>query len=127
MNRMRALIVLFLCISNSGLAQGTEVDRFGCEILDRPAELTFDGFSDAWRSIAADRLYSLMRHQNAVEAGTCDCGVLRPNWIETLERFGALGFSTGPSSAYRDWSSEVYSPQIADLRRTVQARCGGAN
>ncbi|QBY00129.1 hypothetical protein E2K80_04730 [Rhodophyticola sp. CCM32] len=124
---MRALIVVFLCISNSGLAQGAEVGRFGCEILDRPAELTFNGFSDAWRSIAADRLYSLTRHQNAVEVGTCDCGVLRPDWTETLEMFEALGFSTGPSSAYRDWSSEVYSPQIADLRRTVQDMCGGAN
>lgn len=123
---MRALIAACLCITNSGLAQGSEVDRFGCEILDRPEELTFDGFSDAWRSVAADRLYSLMRHHNAVEAGTCDCAVLRPDWTETLEMFEALGFSTGPSSAYRDWSSEVYSPQIADLRRTVQDMCEGA-
>lgn len=124
---MRALISVLLCIATSGLAQTSEVDRFGCEILDRPEELTFDGFSDAWRSIAADRLYSLMRHRNAVEASTCDCGVLRPAWTDTRERFEALGFSTGPSSTYREWSSEVYTPQIADLRRNVQEMCEGAD
>lgn len=124
---MRGLIVILLCISNSSLAQGVEVDRYGCEILDRPSELTFDGFSDAWRSIAADRLYSLTRHQNAVEAQSCDCAVLRPDWTAIMEQFEAVGFLTVPSSMYRDWSTEVYSPQIADLRRTVQDMCGGAN
>ncbi|QBF30774.1 hypothetical protein [Thalassococcus sp. S3] len=124
---MRSLIAVLLCISNNCLAQGVEVDEYGCAILDRPAAFTFDGFTDAWRSVAADRLYSLVRHQNAVEEVTCDCDTLRPDWAIITSQFETLGFSTGPSSAYRAWSSEAYKPRIADLRRAVQDMCGEVN
>jgi hypothetical protein len=99
-------------------------DEYGCTIIERPDELTFLTFRDAWRSIAADKLYSLRRHEAAVASESCNCAALRPEWATIMEDFEALGFSAGPSTAYRDWAEVSYFPVISDLRKSVQELCG---
>ena len=98
-------------------------DEYGCTIVERPDELTFLTFRDAWRSIAADKLYSLRRHEAAIAAESCDCAALRPEWATIMDDFEALGFATGPSSTYRDWAAASYFPVISDLRKSVQELC----
>ena len=103
------------------------VDEYGCVILERPDELTFSTFRDAWRSVAADKLYSLRRHEAAVDGQRCDCAVLRPDWATIADEFEALGFTTGSQAEYRNWSQVSYFPVIADLRRAVGDLCGEAS
>ncbi|MEO9651661.1 MAG: hypothetical protein ABJ360_17420 [Roseobacter sp.] len=102
-------------------------DEYGCTIIERPDELTFLTFRDAWRSIAADKLYSLRRHEAAVASESCNCAALRPEWATIMEDFEALGFAAGPSSAYRDWAEVSYFPVISDLRKSVQELCEEPN
>lgn len=102
-------------------------DEYGCTIIERPDELTFLTFRDAWRSIAADKLYSLRRHEAAIAAESCDCTALRPQWATIMDDFESLGFAVGPSSAYRDWAAASYFPIISDLRKSVQELCEEPN
>ena len=98
-------------------------DEYGCTIVERPDELTFLTFRDAWRSIAADKLYSLRRHEALIAIESCDCDALRPEWATIMDEFDALGFASGPSSTYRDWAAASYFPVISDLRNSVQELC----
>jgi hypothetical protein len=104
-------------------AGNTQQDEYGCDIVERPDELTFLTFRDAWRSIAADKLYSLQRQEAAIAAKRCDCAALRPEWATIMDDFEALGFVSGPSSTYRDWAAASYFPIISDLRKSVQELC----
>jgi hypothetical protein len=120
--------MIFLCVGHGVHAEEAttdtaERDQFGCAVLERPDELTFSMFRDAWRSVAADKLYSLRRHEAVVSAQDCDCAALRPAWATITDEFEALGFGTGPQSAYSDWSQASYFPVIADLRREVGELC----
>ena len=129
---MFRLLVILLSVSQFAQAEQTaenlalgdiQQDEYGCTIVERPDELTFLNFRDAWRSIAADKLYSLRRHEAAIAAESCDCVALRPEWATIMDEFEALGFATGPSSAYRDWAAASYFPVISDLRKSVQELC----
>lgn len=128
---LRALLI-FLCVSHGVNAQEVatdlaERDQFGCAMLERPDELTFSMFRDAWRSVAADKLYSLRRHEAVVTAQQCDCAILRPDWTTIIDEFEALGFGSAPQSSYRDWSQTSYFPVIAELRREVGDLCKEAS
>lgn len=129
---MFRLLVILLSVSQFAQAEQTaeslatgdiQQDEYGCTIVERPDELTFLTFRDAWRSIAADKLYSLRRHEAAIVAQSCDCAALRPEWATIMGEFDALGFAAGPSSAYRDWAAASYFPVISDLRKSVQELC----
>jgi hypothetical protein len=110
--------------TDESLATGDiQHDEYGCTIVERPDELTFLTFRDAWRSIAADKLYSLRRYEAAIAAESCDCAALRPEWGTIMDDFEVLGFATGPSSTYRDWAAASYFPVISDLRKLVQELC----
>ncbi|WP_052700929.1 hypothetical protein [Loktanella sp. S4079] len=100
------------------------LDEFGCAILERPDELTFSTFRDAWRSVAADKLYSLMRHRAVIEDGSCGCHVLRPDWSVIASEFERLGFNQGPRANYDTWVEVEYFPNMETLRNTVAAQCG---
>ena len=74
---MLRVLVILLFVGQVVQAEETPVnlapgdiqkDEYGCTIVERPDELTFLTFRDAWRSIAADKLYSLRRHEAAVAA-----------------------------------------------------------
>lgn len=128
------LKVLFIFLFVGQIAQAEEVteslatgdiqqDEYGCTIVERPDELTFLTFRDAWRSIAADKLYSLHRHKVAIAAESCDCAALRPDWAAIMDDFEALGFTSSPSSSYRAWAAASYFPVISDLRKSVQELC----
>jgi len=130
------LFVMFAIVAQGAMAEGTDEvfsigqikqDEYGCAVIERPSSLTFTTFRDAWRTVAADKLYSLRRHQNAVENQKCDCAVLRPDWSIIAEGFTALGFADGPSTTYDEWADTAYYPVISDLRRTVRDLCEGAN
>lgn len=112
-------------LSNS--IQLAEADRYGCAIRPRPEHLTFRSFRDAWRSVAADDLYSLRRHQLALEVGSCDCETLWPDWSIIADEFEELGFSapTGTDSLHIAWSEEEYFPIISDLRDRLRIQCQG--
>lgn len=129
---MFRLLVILLSVSQFAQAEQTaenlatgdiQQDEYGCTIVERPVELTFLTFRDAWRSIAADKLYSLRRNEAAIVAESCDCAALRPEWAKIMDEFDALGFAAGPSSAYRDWAAASYFPIISDLRKSVQELC----
>jgi hypothetical protein len=124
---LRALMI-FICVGHGvhaeeAATETVERDQFGCAVQERPDELTFSMFRDAWRSVAADKLYSLRRHEAVVVAQNCDCAVLRPAWATITDEFEALGFGSAPQSSYRDWSQTSYFPVIAQLRREVGDLC----
>ena len=122
---LRAVAVI-LMIGGPVHADGSaRLDEFGCAILERPKELTFSTFRDAWRSIAADKLYSLMRHHAVIDTGYCGCDVVRPEWSVIAPEFERLGFDEGPRTAYDAWAQSEYFPNIEALRNAVDARCGG--
>ena len=132
---LRALIML-LSVGQAAQAEETlesltivevQQDEYGCTIVERPDELTFLTFRDAWRSIAADKLYSLHRHEAAIAAENCDCAALRPEWDMIIDDFKALDFASGTSSTYRDWAAESYFPVISNLRKSVQELCEEPN
>lgn len=110
-------------LSNS--IQPAETDRYGCAIRLRPEHLTFRSFRDAWRSVAADDLYSLKRHQMALKAGSCDCETLWPDWAIIEDEYAELGFAapTGTDSLHITWSAEEYFPVISDLRDRLRTQC----
>ena len=129
---MFRLLVILLSVGQFAQAEQTaenlapgeiQQDEYGCTIVERPDELTFLTFRDAWRSIAADKLYSLQRHEAAIAAESCDCAALRPEWATIMDEFDDLGFATGSSSAYRDWAATSYFPVISDLRKSVRELC----
>jgi len=100
-----------------------EVDRFGCQILQRPEHLTFITFRDAWRSIAADKLYDIHRYGASLKEQSCDCATLRPDWSVIENDFQSLGFAAGESSTYDEWVDTDYFPVISSLRDAVQNLC----
>jgi hypothetical protein len=131
-NKMFRLLVILLSVGQIALAEQTaeslapgdiQQDEYGCTIVERPDELTFLTFRDAWRSIAADKLYSLRRHEAAIATESCDCAALRPKWGTIMDDFEALGFVSGMPSTYRDWAAASYFPAISDLRKSVQELC----
>lgn len=128
---MFRVLIISLFVGQVAQAEETtediQQDEYGCTIIARPGELTFLTFSYAWRSIAADKLYSLHRHEAAVAANSCDCAALRPEWTAIMDDFDALGFAAGPSSVYRDWAADSYFPFISDLRKSVQELCEESN
>ncbi|MBQ4808549.1 hypothetical protein J4717_13820 [Phaeobacter sp. HS012] len=109
------------------IGSGT-VDRYGCPIRPRPEHLIFTGFRDAWRSVAADDLYSLRRHQMALAADSCDCESLRPNWAIIEVEFEELGFAASSSTdrLHIAWSAKEFFPVISNLRDQLRAQCPGA-
>lgn len=135
-NKMLRVLIMLLSVGQAAQAEETpenlaivevQQDEYGCTIVERPDELTFLTFRDAWRSIAADKLYSLRRHEGAIAAGGCDCAALRPEWATIMDDFEALDFASGPSSTYRDWAAASYFPVISDLRKSVQELCEEPN
>lgn len=131
-NKMLRVLIISLFVGQVAQAEKTtenlatdriQQDEYGCKIVERPDELTFLTFRDAWRSIAADKLYSLRRHMAAIAADSCDCAALRPEWAVIMDDFETLGFAAGPSSAYREWAAASYFPVISDLRKSVQELC----
>jgi hypothetical protein len=135
-NKMLRVLIIFLLVSQVVQAEETteslanddiRQDEYGCTIIERPDELTFLTFRDAWRSIAADKLYSLRRHAVTGATESCACAALRPDWAIVADEFEALGFATGPSSGYRDWAAKSYFPVISDLRKSVQQLCEEPN
>ncbi|KAB6717015.1 hypothetical protein [Roseobacter sp. TSBP12] len=110
-------------LSNS--IQPAETDRYGCAIRPRPEHLTFRSFRDSWRSVAADDLYSLKRHQMALEAGSCDCETLWPDWAIIEDEYAELGFAApiATDSLHIAWSAEEYFPVISDLRDRLRTQC----
>ncbi len=122
---MLRAIAVFLMIGGQAHADGDALlDEFGCTILERPNELTFSTFRDAWRSVAADKLYSLMRHRDVTETGSCGCDVVRPEWSVISPEFERLGFDDGPRSEYDRWAQSEYFPSIEMLRDAVATQCG---
>lgn len=118
---------LFLVIGGQVHADDSaRLDEFGCTILERPEEFTFSTFQDAWRSVAADKLYSLMRHRAVVAAGSCGCDVVRPKWLVITPEFERLRFDEGARSAYDAWAQSEYFPNIEALRNAVAMQCGEA-
>lgn len=109
--------------AESRAAGDIQQDEYGCNLVERPDELTFLTLRDAWRSIAADKLYSLRRHEAAIATESCDCAVLRPEWATVMDEFEVLGFASGSSTTYRDWAAASYFPVISDLRKSVQELC----
>ncbi|UWQ38457.1 hypothetical protein K3552_05455 [Leisingera aquaemixtae] len=99
-------------------------DQYGCQVRTRPDHMTFTTFRDSWRSVAADKLYSLRRYQSALETGSCDCSVLQPEWSLIEGDYEILGFADGPSASYDEWSNEFYFPVISGLRDAVKEMCG---
>lgn len=124
---MLRAVVVCLMIGGQVQADGSaRVDGFGCTILERPDGLTFSTFRDAWRSVAADKLYSLMRHRAVIESGSCGCDVLRPEWSIIASEFERLGFDQGPRTNYDAWVQAEYFPNIEALRNAVAMQCGEA-
>lgn len=103
--------------------QPAETDRYGCAIRPRPDRLTFSSFRDSWRSVAADKLYSLRRYRQVLDTGSCDCAVLQPEWSIIEDEYQSLGFGDGPSSTYDDWADTSYFPVISGLRNAVRDLC----
>lgn len=101
-----------------------KTDGDGCSILPRPDHMTYTTFRDGWRSVAADKLYSLRRHQRVLETGRCDCDTLRPAWSTIEAEYRDLGFANGSSSNYDAWADHEYFPVIAGLRDAVKVLCG---
>jgi hypothetical protein len=135
-NQMLRVLIILLFVGQVAQAEETtenlapddiQEDEYGCTIVERPEELTFLTFRDAWRSIAADKLYSLHRHEAAIATQSCDCAALRPEWATIIDDFEALDFASGPSSTYRDWAAASYFPVISDLRKSVQELCEEPN
>jgi hypothetical protein len=131
-NKMLRALIILLSVGHAAQAEETpenlaivevQQDEYGCTIIERPDELTFLTFRDAWRSIAADKLYSLHRHEAAIAAESCDCAALRPEWATIMDEFEALGFFSGMPSTYRDWAAASYFPVISGLRTSVQELC----
>ena len=124
MNRYFAFLLIWpSAVLGQSASDPVERDQYGCAIIERPAHLTFSTFQDGWRTLAADKLYALRRHQAVIEAGDCDCSILRPDWATIDTEFDNLGFRTGPSSSYRKWSASQYHPQVSDLRQQVAELC----
>lgn len=130
---LKIFLIGFVGVASAALADGPqprlnqaglEVDRFGCQILQRPEHLTFITFRDAWRSIAADKLYDIHRYGASLKDQSCDCAILRPDWSVIEDDYQSLGFAEGKSSAYDDWVDTDYFPVISDLRDAVQKLCG---
>lgn len=105
--------------------QRAETDRYGCEIRPRPEHLTFRSFRDAWRSGAADDLYSLRRHQMALETGSCGCDALWPDWAIIEDEYEELGFSDRQATdgLHATWAADQYFPVISDLRKQLRNQC----
>ena len=105
--------------------QRAETDRYGCAIRARPAHLTFRSFRDAWRSGAADDLYSLRRHQMALETGSCGCDALWPDWAIIEDEYEELGFSDRQATdgLHATWAADQYFPVISDLRKQLRNQC----
>ena len=124
---MLRAVAIFLMIGGQAHADGSaRLDELGCAILERPNELTFSTFRDAWRSIAADKLYSLMRHRAVIDSGSCGCDVVRPEWSVITLELERLGFDEGPRADYDAWALVEYFPNIEALRSAVAAQCGEA-
>lgn len=124
---MLRAVAVFLMIGGQAHADGSaRLDEFGCVILERPDELTFSTFRDAWRSVAANKLYSLMRHRAAIDSVSCGCDAMRPEWSVVEPEFERLGFDEGPRSDYDAWAQSEYFPNIEALRNAVAAQCGEA-
>ncbi len=121
---LRAVAVLLMIGVQVHADSTTRLDEFGCAILERPEALTFSTFRDAWRSVAADKLYSLMRHRAVIETGSCGCEVVRPEWSVISSEFKRLGFDDGPRSDYDRWAQSEYFPSIETLRNSVATQCG---
>lgn len=127
---LRAL-VLFLSVGHAAQAEEVSTptsvqDEYGCAIIERPSEFTFTTFRDAWRSVAADKLYSIVRHRAVIDGETCGCDVMRPDWSVILQDFQQLGFDDGPRSGYDAWAQAEYFPNIDVLSDAVALQCGGA-
>lgn len=122
---MLKAVAVFLMIGGQVHADGiTRLDEFGCAILERPETLTFSTFRDAWRSVAADKLYSLMRYRAVIETGSCGCNVVRPEWSVISSEIERLGFDDGPRSDYDRWAQSEYFLSIEALRNSVATQCG---
>lgn len=126
-------IVLMIATAGPALADqadftvttGTgKTDGYGCPVLPRPGDMTYTTFRDGWRSVAADKLYSLRRHQRVLETGRCDCDTLRPAWSNIEAEYRDLGFASGPSANYDAWAAQEYFPVIAGLRDALKDLCG---
>ncbi|MDF0597744.1 hypothetical protein [Psychromarinibacter halotolerans] len=102
-----------------------QADRYGCAVRQRPDELTYSGFRDAWRNIAANDLYSLRRHQAALDAGSCACDALWPDWSGIKEEFEALDFADplATDSVHVTWAAAEYFPVISNLRAALREQC----
>jgi hypothetical protein len=102
-----------------------QADRYGCAVRQRPDELTYSGFRDAWRNTAANDLYSLRRHQAALDAGSCACDALWPDWSGIVEEFEQLGFAdpAAMDSLHVTWASTEYFPVISNLRAELRDQC----
>lgn len=121
---LRAVAVILMIGGPVHADDSARLDEFGCAILERPEALTFSTFRDAWRSIAADKLYSLMRHRAIIETGSCGCDMVRPEWSVIATEFERLGFDNGPRSDFDRWAQSEYFPRIEMLRDAVATQCG---
>ncbi|NVK57149.1 MAG: hypothetical protein HWE26_16210 [Alteromonadaceae bacterium] len=110
-------------------ASSARTDRYSCTVRQRPDGLTYSGFRDAWRNTAADDLYSLRRHQAALEAGSCACDALWPDWSSIEEEFEALGFADpqATDSLHVTWAAAEYFPVISNLRAALREQCQEAD
>lgn len=77
------------------------------------------------RNTAANDLYSLRRHQAALDAGSCACDALWPDWSGIKEEFEALGFADpqATDSAHVAWATAEYFPVISNLRAALREQC----
>lgn len=92
-NKMLKVVIILLFVgqvvlakekTENSAAEDIQQDECGCAMIKRPDELTFRTFRDAWRSIAAEKLYSLRGHEAAVACESCNCGALRPEWATIM-------------------------------------------
>lgn len=106
-------------------ASSARTDRYGCTVRQHPAGMTYSRFRDAWRNTALDDLYSLRRHQAALEAGSCACDALWPDWSTIEEEFEALGFTDpqATDSLHVTWAAAEYFPVISNLRAALREQC----
>ena len=109
----------------SGVVETPKVDAYGCSIVPRSERYTFTTFKDAWRSVAADRLYGLLRHQRVIEAESCSCGLLHPDWTDIDAAADEIGILNADRATLQEWAAEVYFPRIDALRDAVHKLCDG--
>ncbi|SEK40038.1 hypothetical protein SAMN05444413_101503 [Roseivivax marinus] len=109
----------------SNSVESPKVDAFGCSILPRPERYTFTTFKDAWRSVAADRLYGLTRHQKVVEADTCTCDLLHPDWTSIDAAAAEIGVFEADRPELQAWAAKNFFPKINGLTTEVRKLCEG--